>query len=91
MSSSHDNIFHTLSRNQAKLLPVENYWPESFIMSLLSPFLINSFSSLLLIILIKSSVTDLKCLWPFNSKKLPSMKPKTVSYRCRLNYILPSY
>ena len=33
-------------------------------MSVSSPFLINSVSSLLLI-LIKSSTTDLKCFWPF--------------------------
>ena len=42
-----------------------------------SPFLINSFSSFLLII--KSSATDLKCFWPLNSKKLPSVKPKLKS------------
>ena len=24
----------------------------------------------------KSAPTDLKCFWPFNCKKLPSMKPK---------------
>ena len=42
-------------------------------MSVPSPFLINSFSSFLLI---KSSATDLKCFCPFNSKKLPPVKPK---------------
>ena len=41
-------------------------------------FLINSFSSFCLL-LIKSSGTDLKCVWPFNSKKLPSAKPKLKS------------
>ena len=41
-------------------------------MSVPSLFLINSFS----LLLIKSSATDLKCFWPFNCKKLPSMKPK---------------
>ena len=43
-----------------------------------SPFLINSLSSSCLL-LIKSSATDLKCFWPFNSKKLPSAKPKLKS------------
>ena len=43
-----------------------------------SPFLINSFSSFCLL-LVKSSGTDLKCFWPFNSKKLPSVKPKLKS------------
>ena len=66
-SSSRDIYFHMSSRNQTKLLPVEKYWLESFIMFVPSPFLINLFSSLLLII-IKSSATDLKCFWPFNSK-----------------------
>ena len=42
-------------------------------MSVPSPFLINSFSSL---VLIKSSATELKCFWQFNCKKLPSVKPK---------------
>ena len=31
------------------------------------------------LLLIKSSATDLKCFWPFNSKKLPSVKPKIKS------------
>ena len=44
-------------------------------MSVPSPFLINSFSSFCLL-LVKSSVTDSKCFWPFNCKKLPSVKPK---------------
>ena len=48
-SSSRDIYFHTPSRNQTKLLPVEKYWLESF-MSVNSPFLINLFSSFLLII-----------------------------------------
>ena len=48
-SSSRDIYFHTLSGKQTKLWPVENYWLESFIMSVPSPFLINSFSSFLLI------------------------------------------
>ena len=74
MTSSSRNIyFHTLSRNQTKLGPVEKYWLESFIMSVPSPFLINSFGSFLLI------ATDLKCFWPLNSKKLPSVKPKLKS------------
>ena len=45
-------------------------------MSVPSPFLINSFGSFLLI---KSSGTDLNCFWLFNSKKLPSAKPKLKS------------
>ena len=44
-------------------------------MSVPLSFLINSFSSFCLL-LINSSVTDLKCFGPFNSKKLPSGKPK---------------
>ena len=44
-------------------------------MSVPSPFLINSFCSFLLITY-KSSGTDFKWFWPFNSKKLPSAKPK---------------
>ena len=46
-------------------------------MSVPSPFLINSL--LFCLLLIKSSGTDLKCFWPFNSKKLPSVKPKLKS------------
>ena len=42
-SSSRDIYFHTPSRSQTK------YWLESFIMSVPSPFLINSFGSLLVI------------------------------------------
>ena len=45
-------------------------------MAVLSPFLINSFNSLLLI---KSSANNLKCFWPAYSKKLPSVKPKLQS------------
>ena len=45
-------------------------------MSLPSPFLINSFSSILLSTYHESSATDLKCFWPFDSKKLPSEKPE---------------
>ena len=44
-------------------------------MSVPSLFLINSFNYSCLL-LIKSSATDLKCFWPFNCKKLPSVKPK---------------
>ena len=44
-SSSCDIYFHTSSGNQTKLEPVEKYWLESFVMSMPSPFLINSFSS----------------------------------------------
>ena len=77
-SSSRDIYFHTPSGNQTKSSPVEKYWLENFIMSVLSPFLINSFSSFCLL-LIKSSGTDLKCFWPLNSKKLPSAKPKLKS------------
>ena len=47
-------------------------------MSVPSPFLINSFCSFFLL-LIKSSGTDLKRFWPFNSKKLPSSEPKLKS------------
>ena len=74
-SSSRGIYFHTPSGNQTKLCRVEKYWLESFIMSVPSPFLINSFGSFCLL-LIKSSGIDLKCIWPFNSKKLPSAKPK---------------
>ena len=48
-SSSRDIYFHTPSRNQTKLLPVEKYWFESFKMSVPWPFLKKSFCSLLLI------------------------------------------
>ena len=44
-------------------------------MSANSPFLINSFRFFFLL-LIKSSATDLKYFWPFNSEKLLSVKPK---------------
>ena len=44
-------------------------------MSVLSPFLINSFGSFCLLP-IKSSHTDFKCFWSFNCKKLPSVRPK---------------
>ena len=47
-------------------------------MSVPSPFLINSLV-LFCLLLIKSSATDLKCFWPFNSKKLPLVKPKLKS------------
>ena len=47
-------------------------------MSVSSPFLINSFSSFCLS-LVKSSAADLKSFWPFNSKRLPSVKPKLKS------------
>ena len=64
-------------------------------MSVPSPFLINSFGSFLLYSTYhESSATDLKCFWPFNSKKQPSVKPKLplekgrtkVSHMSRLNY-----
>ena len=55
-------------------------------MSVPSPFLTNSFSSLLLI---KSSTTDLKCFWPFNSKKLPSVKAKNKMPEHRLRQRMP--
>ena len=48
-SSSRDIYFHTPSGNQTMLLFVEKYWLESFIVSVPSSFLINSFSSFLLI------------------------------------------
>ena len=51
-SSSRDIYFHMSNRNQTKLWPVEKYWLESFIISLPSLFLINSFSSFLLIYLL---------------------------------------
>ena len=44
-------------------------------MSVPSPFLLNSFSYFCLL-LIKSAATDLKRFWPFNCKKLSSVKPK---------------
>ena len=47
-------------------------------MSVPLPFLINSFSSFILL-LIKSSATDLMCVCAFNSKKLPLLKPKLKS------------
>ena len=57
-------------------------------MSVPLPCLINSFSSFCLL-LAKSSATDLKCFWLFNSKKLPSVKPKLKSaIGCGLNYSL---
>ena len=77
-SSSHDIYFHTPSRNQAKLRPVEKYWLESFIMSVSSPFF-NKFAQFFYLLLVKSSATDIKCFWPFNSKQLPSVKPKLKS------------
>ena len=46
---SRDIYFHMPSGNQTTLGPVEKYWLESFIMSVPSPFLINSFTSFLLI------------------------------------------
>ena len=48
-SSSGDIYFQAPSGNQTKLWPVEKYWLESIIMSVLSPFLINLFSSFLLL------------------------------------------
>ena len=74
-SSSRDIYFHTPSRNQTKLWPVEKHWLESFIMSCLHRFW-EIRSVLFCLSLIKSSATDLKCFWPFNCKKLPSVKPK---------------
>ena len=74
-SSSRDIYFHTPSRNQTKLWPVENNWLESFIMSVPSPFLIIRLV-LFGLLLIKSSATDLKCFCPFKCKRLPSVKPK---------------
>ena len=47
-------------------------------MSVPSPFFINCLFVFCLL-LIKSSATDLKYFWPFNSKKLPSVKPKLKS------------
>ena len=40
-------------------------------MSVPSPFLP--------LLLIKSAATEIKCFWPFNSKKLSSVKPKLKS------------
>ena len=48
-------------------------------MSVPSPFMINSFSSLLLITNQVFCAIDLKCFWPFKGKKLPSVKPKLKS------------
>ena len=60
-------------------------------MSAPSPFLINSFSSLLLITY-QSSATDLKCFWPHSSTKTSLSEAKTkVSHRCGLNYSLLSF
>ena len=47
-------------------------------MSVHSPCLIIRLA-LFCLLLIKSSGTDLKCFWPFDSKKLPSAKPKLKS------------
>ena len=47
-------------------------------MSVPAPLLINSFSSFRLL-LVKSFATGLKCFWPFNSKKLPSVKSELKS------------
>ena len=60
-------------------------------MSVPSPFLINLFGSFCSLI-VKSSATDLKCFWPFNSKKLPPSEAKTkVSHWCGLNYSFLSF
>ena len=48
-------------------------------MSVPWPFLISLFSLFFCLLLVKSSATHLKCFWPFNSKKLPSVKPKLKS------------
>ena len=46
-------------------------------MSVPSQFLINSLVWFFFcLLLIKSSATDLKCFWPFDCRKLPSVKPK---------------
>ena len=45
-------------------------------MSVRSPFLINSFSSFLLITYQVFCSTDLKCFWLFSCKKLPSVRSK---------------
>ena len=58
------------SGNQTKLWPFEKYWLESFIMSVPSPFLINSFCSFCLL-LIKSSGTDLKCFGRLAARNCP--------------------
>ena len=54
-SSSRDIYFHTPSLNQRKLLPVEKYWLESFI--------INSLSSLLLITYHFKSEVEINDTW----------------------------
>ena len=76
-SSSRDIYFHTPSRNQTMLWPFEKNWLENF-MFVPSLFLINSSSSFCLLLL-RSSATDIKCFWPFNSKKLLSVKSKLKS------------
>ena len=70
MYSSSDIYFHTPSRNQTKLWPVEKYWLESFIMSAPSPFLINSFSSFLVGYYL-SSLLLLTSFFNFNNSILP--------------------
>ena len=63
-SSSRDIYSHTMSKNQTKLWPVEKYWLESFIMSVS------------LLITYQFFCYWPQVFWPFNSKELPSVKPK---------------
>ena len=58
-------------------------------MSVPSPFLIVRLV-LFCLLLVKSSATDLKCFWPFNSNKLPSVKLNLKS-AIGLNYNLLSF
>ena len=88
-SSSHDIYFHMPSGNQTKLWPVEKYWLESFIMSVPSAFLINSFSSLLLI------TYQVFYYWPqvavLQQETALSEAKTKVSHWCGLNYSLLSF
>ena len=43
------------------------------------------------LLLVKSSAADLKCFWPFNSKKLPSEAKTKVIHWCGLTYSLRSF
>ena len=78
----------TQSRNQTKLWPFEKYWLESFIMSMPSQFLINSFSSVLLI------TSQVFCGWSqvflaAKQQETALNEAKTeVSHWCGLNYSL---
>ena len=90
-SSSRDIYFHTPSRNQTKLWPVEKNWLESFIMFVPSPFLINPFSSFLFV------TCQVFCYWPhvflaIHQQETALNETKTkVSHWRGLNYRLLSF